>query len=83
MEREVVGRRAQRVERQQLDAQTDRHLFRNVRIVRDELHAGVGLAELPERCALPQFARWDRYPDLHVQNANRAYLRLERALFLN
>lgn len=51
--------------------------------VRELLHQGVGLAELRERCDLPRFAGWDRYPDLHVQNANRAYLRLERELFLN
>jgi len=51
--------------------------------VRELLREGVGLAELPARCDLPDFAGWDRYPDLHVQNANRAYLRLERALFLN
>jgi glyoxylase-like metal-dependent hydrolase (beta-lactamase superfamily II) len=51
--------------------------------VRGLLHDGVGLAELTARCELPQFASWDRYPDLHMQNANRAYLRLERALFLN
>ncbi len=51
--------------------------------VREVLHEGVGLAELRERCDLPRFAGWDRYPDLHVQNANRAYLRLERELFLN
>jgi glyoxylase-like metal-dependent hydrolase (beta-lactamase superfamily II) len=51
--------------------------------VRALLRDGVGLAELPARCDLPGFAGWDRYPDLHVQNANRAYLRLERELFLN
>jgi len=51
--------------------------------VRALLHDGVGLAELPARCDLPGFEGWDRYPDLHVQNANRAYLRLERALLLN
>ncbi|HEY1328358.1 MAG TPA: MBL fold metallo-hydrolase [Casimicrobiaceae bacterium] len=51
--------------------------------VRDLLAHGVGLAELPSRCDLPAFARWDGYDDLHVQNANRAYLRLEHDLFLN
>ena len=42
---------------------------------------GVGLAELRSRCDLPQFARWDQYETLHPQNANRTYLRLERAQF--
>lgn len=51
--------------------------------VRELLREGVGLAELAARCELPRFASWDRYPDLHMQNANRAYLRLERGLFLN
>ena len=42
---------------------------------------GVSLAELRNRCDLPQFARWDQYETLHLQNANRTYLRLERAQF--
>ena len=46
--------------------------------VRALLAAGVGLAELPARCDLPEFAAWDGYAALHVRNANRAYLRLER-----
>jgi len=46
--------------------------------VRALLAAGVGLAELPARCDLPEFAAWDGYATLHVRNANRAYLRLER-----
>jgi glyoxylase-like metal-dependent hydrolase (beta-lactamase superfamily II) len=41
------------------------------------LRQGVGLAELHDRCDLPQFARWDQYQTLHPQNANRTYLRLE------
>lgn len=43
--------------------------------------AGVGLAELPARCDLPEFAAWDGYAALHVQNANRTYLRMERDSF--
>ncbi len=42
---------------------------------------GVSLAELRNRCDLPQFARWDQYETLHPQNANRTYLRLERSQF--
>jgi glyoxylase-like metal-dependent hydrolase (beta-lactamase superfamily II) len=49
--------------------------------VRALLAAGVGLAELPERCDLPEFAAWDGYAALHPQNANRAYLRIERDSF--
>jgi hypothetical protein len=49
--------------------------------VRTLLAAGVGLAELPARCDLPEFAAWDGYAALHVQNANRAYLRMERDSF--
>ena len=43
--------------------------------------AGVSLAELRDRCDLPEFARWDQYPTLHPQNANHTYLRLERSQF--
>lgn len=50
--------------------------------MRELLDDGVGLAELPARCDLPQFAAWDGYATLHVQNANRAYLRLERESFI-
>ena len=42
---------------------------------------GVGLAELRNRCDLPQFAGWDQYDTLHPQNANRTYLRIERSQF--
>jgi glyoxylase-like metal-dependent hydrolase (beta-lactamase superfamily II) len=42
---------------------------------------GVGLAELRNRCGLPEFARWDQYETLHPQNANRTYLRIERTQF--
>jgi glyoxylase-like metal-dependent hydrolase (beta-lactamase superfamily II) len=51
------------------------------RRVRELLAEGVGLAEVRTRCDLPEFAAWDGYDTLHVQNANRAYLRLERAAF--
>jgi glyoxylase-like metal-dependent hydrolase (beta-lactamase superfamily II) len=43
------------------------------------LKEGVSLAELRDRCGLPEFAQWDQYQTLHPQNANRTYLRLERA----
>lgn len=42
---------------------------------------GVGLAAVPARCALPQFAGWDGYATLHAGNASRAFLRVERASF--
>jgi hypothetical protein len=42
---------------------------------------GFGLVELPARCDVPEFATWDGYAALHVQNANRAYLRMERDSF--
>ncbi len=42
---------------------------------------GVSLAELRDRCDLPEFARWDQYETLHPQNANYIYLRLERSQF--
>jgi glyoxylase-like metal-dependent hydrolase (beta-lactamase superfamily II) len=45
------------------------------------LKAGVGLAELRARSALPEFAAWDQYDDLHAQNASYVYLRLERKQF--
>ncbi len=42
---------------------------------------GVSLAELRDRCSLPEFARWDQYEVLHPQNATYVYLRLERSQF--
>jgi len=45
------------------------------------LRGGVGLAELRDRCGLPEFAHWDQYETLHPQNANYTYLRLERSQF--
>jgi glyoxylase-like metal-dependent hydrolase (beta-lactamase superfamily II) len=45
------------------------------------LREGIGLAEVGERCDMPEYASWDGYDALHRANANRTYLRLERALF--
>ena len=45
------------------------------------LKVGVSLAELRDRCDLPEFARWDQYEQRHSQNANYVYLRLERSQF--
>ena len=42
--------------------------------MRTLLAAGVGLAELPVRCDLPEFAAWDGYAALHVQNAMIGHL---------
>jgi glyoxylase-like metal-dependent hydrolase (beta-lactamase superfamily II) len=49
--------------------------------VRALMKEGISLAELRNRCGLPQFAQWDQYETLHPQNANRTYLRLERSEF--
>jgi len=43
------------------------------------VQGGVSLAELRDRCDLPEFVRWDQYESLHPQNANYVYLRLEQA----
>jgi glyoxylase-like metal-dependent hydrolase (beta-lactamase superfamily II) len=45
------------------------------------LKDGGSLAELRDRCDLPEFARWDQYEQRHSQNANYVYLRLERSQF--
>jgi glyoxylase-like metal-dependent hydrolase (beta-lactamase superfamily II) len=45
------------------------------------LRDGVSLAELDRASALPHYAGWERYDELHRANASRTYLRLERALF--
>jgi hypothetical protein len=45
------------------------------------LKDGVSLAELRNRCDLPEFVHWDQYATLHPQNANYTYLRLERSQF--
>jgi glyoxylase-like metal-dependent hydrolase (beta-lactamase superfamily II) len=53
------------------------------RRVRELLRDDVGLAEVAARSTLPQFDAWDGYTDLHAQNAQRAYLRLECSLFIH
>jgi len=45
------------------------------------LAAGVSLGELDGASALPRYAGWERYGELHRANASRTYLRLERAQF--
>jgi len=45
------------------------------------LKDGASLSELRDRCALPEFVRWDQYDVLHPQNAAYVYLRLERSQF--
>ena len=50
-------------------------------LVESLLRDGVGLAELRDRCELPQFAHWDQYETLNPQNASHTYLRLERSQF--
>jgi hypothetical protein len=45
----------------------------------DAPRSGRRPAELPARCDLLEFAAWDGYAALHVQNANRACLRMERS----
>lgn len=51
------------------------------RRVQQLLKENVSLAEIGERCELPQFAGWDQYPTQHPQNAHFVYLDLERAQF--
>ena len=58
-----------------------RYLSALERRVEALMNEGVSLAELRDRCDLPDFARWDQYQTLHPQNANRTYLRLESAQF--
>jgi hypothetical protein len=43
--------------------------------------AGVGLAEVTRQSDLPEFAAWHGYATLHGANAERAFLRVERASF--
>ena len=45
------------------------------------LRGGVSLAELDAASELPRYAGWEGYEALHRANAQRTYLRLERALF--
>jgi len=49
--------------------------------VRELLRARVGLADLPARSELPEFASWNAYKAFHAGNASRAYLRIEREAF--
>lgn len=49
-------------------------------LVAARLRDGTGLADIGERSALPEYANWDRYEELHRANANRSYLRLEREM---
>ena len=41
------------------------------------LESGVGLSEIADRAALPEFASWDQYSTIHRRNASILYLRLE------
>jgi glyoxylase-like metal-dependent hydrolase (beta-lactamase superfamily II) len=61
----------------------DRYFAALDRRVRDVIAAGVGLSEASARSDLPQFAGWGGYAALHAQNVNRAYVTLERELFVN
>jgi len=54
---------------EQLDART-RSLARD----------GLALSEVPDACALPQFAAWDQYDTIHRRNASILFLRHERQL---
>jgi len=62
-------------------AAMSRYLTALERHVRELMEEGVSLADLRNRCDLPEFAHWDQYATLHPQNANTVYLRLERAQF--
>ena len=41
------------------------------------LEGGVGLSEIADRAALPEFAAWDQVATIHRRNASILYLRLE------
>jgi glyoxylase-like metal-dependent hydrolase (beta-lactamase superfamily II) len=62
-------------------ASVDRYFEGLDACVRRLFAKGVGLAEVPTRCDLPEFAAWDGYATLHRANASRAFLRIERASF--
>lgn len=49
--------------------------------VRQLFDEGVGLADVAAQSELPRFSAWDGYATLHRANANRAFLRVERATF--
>jgi len=51
--------------------------------VRNLIAAGVGLADAAAQGDLPEFAGWGAYADLHASNVDRAYVTLERELFVN
>ena len=42
------------------------------------LQAGIALSEVAEAAALPAFAHWDRYDNIHPRNASIVFLQLER-----
>lgn len=48
--------------------------------VQQLLRDGVGLGDVPDAAALPEFADWDQYPTLHRRNAATLFIRLEREL---
>lgn len=49
-----------------------------VRRIYDE---GLGLLEAPSAAALPAFAGWRQYPEIHRRNVHHRYLQLEQAEF--
>jgi glyoxylase-like metal-dependent hydrolase (beta-lactamase superfamily II) len=59
----------------------DRYFADLAERVRMLIAAGAGLADVAAGADLPEYAGWNRYPQLHPANANRAYLAIERAAF--
>ena len=42
------------------------------------LHSGTALSDVPDASALPEFARWDQYENIHRRNASILFVRFER-----
>lgn len=56
----------------------DRYLTDLEHRMAELLQAGIALSEVAEAAALPAFAHWDRYDNIHPRNASIVFLQLER-----
>jgi glyoxylase-like metal-dependent hydrolase (beta-lactamase superfamily II) len=63
---------------QAIDAQS-RYLLQLQSRVQELLRAGTALSAVPDAAALPEFAQWDQYENLHRRNASTLFVRLQRA----
>jgi glyoxylase-like metal-dependent hydrolase (beta-lactamase superfamily II) len=59
-------------------AALERYLAQLRARVLELLRSDAALSEVPERTALPEFARWDRYDTIHRRNASILFVRFER-----